>query len=270
MKLKYFLLALVIGTGTTTTKAQDYDLGVFGGLSFYQGDLAPGFSNGFVNGFRGMRPAIGGLARYNFHPNFSVRGNLNFGYVAMYDHLANEGTDREPRNLSFHSPIIEASAMIEINLRKYIAGSQKWTWTPYVFAGAGFAWTKTQTWYDGKRYALRTLPTEMEKARDEYWGKRAIQPVIPMGVGFKYNIDRNWTLGFEFGWRMMFTDYLDDVSGSYTGATPTGPTDMGAILGDRTGIPMPAGSKRGNKDANDSYYFMGLTLCKTIRPYQCR
>lgn len=270
MKLKYFLLALVIGTGTATTKAQDYDLGVFGGVSFYQGDLAPGFTNGFVNGLRGIRPAIGGLARYNFHPNFSVRGNLNFGYVAMYDHLANEGTSRESRNLSFHSPIIEASAMVEINLRKYIAGSQKWTWTPYVFVGAGFAYTKTQTWYEGERYALRTLQTEAEKSATEYWGKRAIQPVIPMGLGFKYNIKNNWTLGVEFGWRMMFTDYLDDVSGSYTGATPTSTTDMAAILGNRSGTARAYGSQRGNKDANDSYCFFGLTLAKTIRPYQCR
>lgn len=270
MKLKYFLLALVIGTGTATTKAQDYDFGVFGGVSFYQGDLAPGLSNGFGNAFRGIRPAIGGLARYNFHPNFSVRGNLNFGYVAMYDRYANKGTDREGRNLSFHSPIIEASAMLEINLKKYIAGSKRYTWAPYLFVGAGFAYTKTQTWYNGERYALRELDTEIEKNRPEYWGKSAIQPVIPMGVGFKYNYKHNWTIGFEAGWRMMFTDYLDDVSGSYTGNVPTGPTDMGAILGNRSDYYMPAGSKRGNKDANDSYFFVGLTLSKTIRPYQCR
>lgn len=269
MKLKYFLLALVIGSGTTATKAQDYDIGIFGGVSFYQGDLAPGFTNGFTNGLRGIRPAIGALARYNFHPNFSVRGNLNFGYVAMYDHLANEGTDREPRNLSFHSPIIEASAMAEVNLKKYIAGSRRYKWAPYLFVGAGFAYTKTQTWYDGKRYALRELQTETEKSREAYWGKRPIQLVIPMGVGFKYNFKNDLTIAFEFGWRKMFTDYLDDVSGTHTGNTPTSPTDMDAILGNRTGGVRAAGTQRGNPGKKDSYYFVGLTLSKTIRPYRC-
>ena len=42
-----------------------------------------------------------------------------------------------------------------------------------------------------------------------------MQVVIPAGVGIRYKLDRHWDLSFEIGWRKTFTDYLDDVSGSY-------------------------------------------------------
>lgn len=267
MKLKYFFLALVIGSGTISTQAQDYDFGLFGGFSFYQGDLSPGLDNGIGNLIKTNRPAIGAIARYNFHPNFSVRGNLNVGWVASYDKYQNEGTSRESRNLSFNSPLVELSGTFEWNMLKYIAGSKKHTWTPYLFAGFGMTYTNPMTWYDGKLYSLRKLNTETGKARDTYWGKRAIQPVIPVGGGLKFNLRRDYTLGIEAGWRMMFTDYLDDVSTSYTGSN-TGSIDD--ILGNRTGKPVAAGTQRGGSEYKDSYFFWGVTLTKTLRPYKCR
>ncbi|MDX5319871.1 MAG: DUF6089 family protein, partial [Bacteroidota bacterium] len=109
MKLKYFLLALTIGFGTVATKAQDYDMGVFGGFSMYQGDLSPELSQGIGNMIKQNRPAGGVLYRYNMHPNYSIRGNFNFGWVAAYDKYGNAGTSRESRNLSFNSPVVELS-----------------------------------------------------------------------------------------------------------------------------------------------------------------
>lgn len=263
MKLKYILLAIVIGSGTMTIKAQDYDFGLFGGLCSYEGDLAPGLDNGIVNAFRGTRPAIGAIARYNFHPNFSVRGNLNFGWIAAYDKYGNEGTGRESRNLSFNSPVVELSAMLEVNLKKYIAGSKKYKWAPYLFAGAGISYTNPKTWDNGTSVSLRKLNTEPGKSK----GQSAFQPVIPMGGGLKFNFKHDFTLGIEAGWRMMFTDYLDDVSTTYTGSN-TGSLDD--RMGNRSGTPKAAGTQRGNPERNDSYIFYGFTITKTIRPYKCR
>ena len=264
MKLKYYLLALILGTTTATTKAQDYDFGLFGGASFYSGDLYPGFSNGVGNAFKGFRPAIGGIARYNFHPNFSVRGNLNFGYVAYYDKYGNKGTSLEKRNLSFHSPIVEVSAMLEVNFMKYIAGTRKYKFAPYGFVGFGLTYMNPKTWLDGERYTLRKYDTELEKINSTY---SVIQPVIPIGLGLKYNYKRDWTIGAEFGWRKMFTDYLDDVSGSYTGGTSGSLDDR---LSNRSGSDVSVGAQRGNPEYKDAYFFVGFTLTKTIRPYSCR
>lgn len=266
MKLKYFLLALVIGSTTTITKAQDYDLGLFGGFAFYQGDLSPGLSNGLVNAVKGTRPAIGAIYRYNFHPNFSVRGNFNFGWIAAYDKYQNKGTSRESRNLSFNAPLLELSGQFEWNLRKYIAGSKKYTWTPYLFAGFGLTYSRPMAWYEGEMVHLKPLVTEQEKQGAAHAGKGPIHPVIPIGGGLKFNVKRDWTVGVEMGWRKMFTDYLDDVSGTYTGLNDG---SMDAKLGNRTGQVLAPGTRRGNPTLKDSYFFYGITITKTLRKYSC-
>jgi len=266
MKLKYFFLALAIGSGTISTQAQDYDFGLFGGLSFYQGDLSPGLGNGVGKFIGTFRPAIGGIARYNFHPNFSVRGNLNFGWIASYDRYQNEGTSRESRNLSFNSPIVELSGTFEWNILKYIAGSKKHTWTPYLFAGVGLTYIHPMAWHEGDLISLRKLNTDISKASGTSYSP--IQPVIPIGGGLKFNLRRDYTLGLEAGWRMMFTDYLDDVSAGYTGDNSMSTID--SKLGNRSGVPQAAGAQRGGEKYKDSYFFLGLTLTKTLRPYKCR
>ncbi|MBI1221591.1 MAG: outer membrane beta-barrel protein [Bacteroidetes bacterium] len=264
MKLKYILLALLIGFGTSASKAQDYDVGIMGGLSGYQGDLAPGLDNGLINAFRGERPAIGGIYRYNFHPHFSVRGNLNIGWVAAYDKYYNKGTSRESRNLSFNSPIVELSGTVEYNILRFISGSNKYKWTPYLFGGFGLTYIHPMAWYNGKLVNLRPLTTETGKQGSSY---SPIQAVIPVGGGLKFSLKNDWVLGVEAGWRIMFTDYLDDVSTNYTGDNSG---SMSANLGNRTGKPVAAGTKRGNPGYKDSYFIYGITLTKTLRPYKCR
>jgi opacity protein-like surface antigen len=265
MKLKYLFLAVAVGAANVTVKAQDYDLGLFVGISTYQGDLSPGFSNGFGNAFRGVRPAIGGLARYNFNPHLSLRGNLNFGYVASYDKYGNEGTSRERRNLSFYSPLLEASGVVELNLMKYIAGSRNYKFAPYVFAGLGAFYFEPKTFYDGDRVKLRPLATEPNKSYSP------ISIAIPMGLGIKYNYRDNMTFGLELGWRKTFTDYMDDVSDKYTPSayTVTPASSLDDKLSNRSGRRVNASSIRGNPEKGDSYYFVGVSIYKTIRPFRC-
>ncbi|TNE78334.1 MAG: hypothetical protein EP332_14745 [Bacteroidetes bacterium] len=262
MKLKYFILALILGTSVTMTKAQDYDLGVFAGASFYRGDLTPTA----VNGLRGTRPAGGVLARLNMNPHFSLRGNFNIGYIAAYDRLNNPGSsqedvDRKARNLSFHAPVFELSGMLEVNLMKYIAGSKKYKFAPYIFGGVAAAYSSPKAFLNGDRVALAGVETEPGKSYSP------IKIAIPFGLGIKYNISKNWTLGFEFGPRLTFTDYLDDVSTTYN--VNAAPGSDAAMLSNRTGKPVSATSLRGNSNNNDWYYFTGITLYKTIRPYRC-
>jgi len=45
--------------------------------------------------------------------------------------------------------------------------------------------------------------------------------VIPIGLGVKYVIDRFWSVGFEFGRRFTFTDYLDGLSSKYSSSNDT-------------------------------------------------
>jgi hypothetical protein len=266
MKFRNLVYTFIVALGlNTTATAQDYDLGGFVGASFYNGELYPGLDNGFLNAFRGFRPAIGGLARYNFNPHLSLRGNLNFGYVAGYDAYGNKGTPREPRNLSFHSPLLELSALVEVNLMKYVAGSKSYKVAPYVFAGVGGFYFSPHAYKDGTKYSLRPLVTEPGKSYSP------VSLAIPAGIGIKYNIRNDWTLGFEVGWRKTFTDYLDDVSTFYptSAYVVTSTSSIDDQMSNRSGQTVAATSKRGNPDTKDSYYFVGFTIYKTIRKYNC-
>jgi len=260
MRLRTFILAILLGAFGTSTQAQDYDLGVFGGVSTYRGDFTPTM----LNGLKGTRPAFGGLYRYNMHPNFSLRASLNIGYIAGYDALWNDGDDdnsrqRRERNLSFHSPVVELSGTVEWNIMKYIAGSRRHRFAPYLFAGIGLTYTEPKTWSQDDRYALRKLPTEPNKSYSP------VALAIPFGGGLKFNIKGDWTLGIEAGPRLTFTDYLDDLSTTYNANYSDIPN-----LSNRSGKPVTNSTPRGSAKYNDWYFFGGITLYKTIRPFRCR
>jgi hypothetical protein len=41
------------------------------------------------------------------------------------------------------------------------------------------------------------------------------QVCIPFGLGWRVKLKNKWEISYEFGCRMIFTDYLDDVSITY-------------------------------------------------------
>ena len=69
---------------------------------------------------------------------------------------------------------------------------------------------------------LQPLGTE-----GQYSGKYNVKPYslyqisIPVGIGTKYKINNFLDLSFEIGYRVLFFDYIDDVSSNYV--------DLGAL-----------------------------------------
>ncbi|MBU0764725.1 MAG: hypothetical protein KJ607_07820, partial [Bacteroidetes bacterium] len=47
---------------------------------------------------------------------------------------------------------------------------------------------------------------------DEGANVLSYQLAIPVGVGFKYGINRRLALGLEYGYRKTFSDYIDGIS----------------------------------------------------------
>jgi hypothetical protein len=90
---------------------------------------------------------------------------------------------------------------------------------------------------------------------------------MPLGLGFKFNIHKKVQLSLEYGIRLTFTDYLDDVSGTYVD-----PVELGAIngpvaasLSDRSlnqigQAGRNTGSRRGDGAFNDWYSFFGIGI----------
>lgn len=201
------LLFLLVRTGY----AQYYEVGLFGGVSNYQGDLAPVAFNPVETHL-----ATGVFAKYNFNKYFSVKASYYNGRISGDDSHYDQAF-RQKRNLHFRSDIHEFSLFGEMNITGFQPHRHKNLLSPYVFAGIGFFHFNPQAQYNGQWVDLQPLGTEGQgtSAYPNRIPYDLTQLCIPMGLGFKGNISRHWNLGIELGWRKTFTDYLDDVSSTY-------------------------------------------------------
>jgi hypothetical protein len=126
--------------------------------------------------------------------------------------------------------------------------------------------------YDGKWVELQPLGTEGQETT-KYNDKRRYgltQVSIPIGMGYKTQLNEDWALGIEFGVRKTFTDYLDDVSTIYVDDQIVGGAYgyLAVAMKDRArevGQELHANDNpRGNSKNKDWYMFFGLTLTRPI------
>ncbi|MBA3662865.1 MAG: outer membrane beta-barrel protein [Bacteroidetes bacterium] len=207
------------------------EIGVFGGASYYIGDLNP------RKHFFPSHPGLGVFFRYTTNYRFAFRFGVNYGTVSASDANSKE-PDQLERNLNFHSPIYDGHAVAEFNFVDYRIGNDKHYFSMFIFAGLGMCYMNPHSNVNGVDVPLVNLRTEgQSKSYSKY------QVTIPFGVGFKWNVLPRIGLGVEWGPRKMFTDYLDDVSGAYSS----------------NGFGIP-GTMRGNPRSKDWYFFYGFTL----------
>lgn len=283
--LPIFLILPLFLVLITTTQAQRWkryrhEVSVNLGAANYLGDLG-GASTGDGSRFGDFqfavtRPAFGVSYRYRLAERFAAKANFMYGRV--YGDDAEAGNDgRKDRNLNFRSPVMEFSVQGEFYFLKEASGSAYRLsgmrgGSPiagYLFGGIGLFYFNPQGENaDGDWVDLADLNTEgqgLPGGPDDY---SQVAVTFPLGFGFKYNINREWSVGLEYGIRMTTTDYLDDVSGEYYD-----PTTLAAEYGadalemadkriDETGNDLPpigAGGIRGG-DALDSYMFGFVTI----------
>jgi len=248
--LVFFILAIV-----SNTFAQRIEMGVFGGTSYYLGDLNP------KKHFEMMQPAAGLLARYNISPRFALKIDGYYGNVKGDDAITKFN---EKRNLSFKSQVLEFSAQLELNFLPYVTGHKDYYFSPYIFAGISVFNFDPKAYYQGKWYDLQPLGTEGEGSisypdRKPY---SLAALAIPFGIGFKYSMSNTICFGAEWGMRKTNTDYLDDVSTTYADPKILSAENgaMSAILADRSGEPNNTNLQRGNSSNKDWYSFAGVFI----------
>lgn len=254
-------------------KRQRYEFSAGAGVSNFLGDLGGANQIG-TNYFKDLewsltRFAVSAGLRYKLSNYFAFKSNLTYGRIAGDDKLTTEYF-RNYRNLSFFSDIYELNVNFEgafqqeqigrrYRLRK-VKGLRGYELYTYAFVGVGVFYFDPKTSYQGSTIRLQPLGTEGQSlipSRDKY---NLVQFCIPVGIGFKYTIDRTWGVGIELGIRKTFTDYIDDVSTTYfdfqnyPNANP-----LAAALGDRSnrsdpGVTTP-GAQRGDPRDKDSYMF---------------
>jgi hypothetical protein len=257
-KLVLFILFVFI---SCSLKAQTWEFGGGAGGSGYMGDLNAN------NPLKVSGPSFSGFVKRNFDGYWSAKLNYTIGSISAADSNSTDPQFRQ-RNLSFTTSLFEVSAIVEFNFLDYIPEVGKNRFTPYLFAGFAVLNYYPTTVYQGVKYSLRGMSTEGEK---KPYSTTAFS--IPYGIGVKYNIFGDFTLGAEIGYRNPNTDYLDDVSGVYPVKSSL-PSGIAQALSDRSGektgiyIGSP-GTQRGDGNPRDTYFFTQVTIAFTFITQKC-
>ena len=241
-------------------QAQNYEVGILLGTSGYSGDITPEAK--YLSTGKNHE-ALGLFARFDINRNFAWRASYNYAKISGDDANASDA-GRLNRNLSFRSTIHELALLGEFNP----IGSDK-RFYPYLYGGAAIFHHNPETVYQGQLVELQPLGTEGQGMTGFDSKYKLTQISIPLGVGFKFRVTNHLNLGVELGVRKTFTDYLDDVSGTYVNYNDleAGNGSVAAALGNRAGellgtepIVVETGAKRGNAEKDDWYYVAGVTL----------
>jgi len=194
--------------------------------------------------------------QYRINNNLLVGAGLIFFQLQGDDKEA-DGGGRKERNLSFKSNNTELNFAARYNL--FPEGERFYQRKPvnfYLFTGLGLTWFSPTAKLNGKRYTLRTLETEGVKYAP-------FTAVIPLGGGIKLMVSPYFNLVLEGGYRLTFTDYLDDVSTVYIDQSSfTDP--IAAALADRSpelGLDVKSvGAQRGSPEQNDGYFILNVKV----------
>lgn len=226
-KLVYFVvLGLLVINHTTQAQVKrgmfipysSAGLGV--GTSNYYGDMA-GFGTPFKSTFGMMRWSVAGNYTRHFTPRLAARASFTYARIAGDDFKMNEKDPtnlRFPRNLSFRNDLKEFAV---IGIFKLTPDNRSYDRRPqfgtYLFAGlAAVAHNpKAKDAVSGEWLKLQALGTEGQGRPGYVKPYSLIQLALPVGFGLRYKINDRFDIGAELGFRITFTDYLDDLAGNY-------------------------------------------------------
>jgi hypothetical protein len=258
--MKFCLVLFLFVTGSCF--GQTWEAEILAGVSGYKGDL---IKHHFA--VKSMMPAVGVNLKYNFDNFILLRAGISWLKVTG-DDKNNKQVDLRARNLSFKSDIIEASLCVEYNLLE----PEIFDAYPYIFGGIGVYHFNSYTYDDSnKKTWLRPLSTEGQGLA-AYPGRKPYsqtQLCLPFGAGWKWNFSKRYDIIYEIGYRVLFTDYLDDVSKTYVDPqlllAARGPKAVEvAYRAQHSAGSYPfqegPGDQRGNPNIRDWYFFSGLKL----------
>ncbi|WP_018611982.1 DUF6089 family protein [Segetibacter koreensis] len=252
MKKNVFFFLIFLASASV---AQPVRLHLMGGFSNYSGDIQQKMFT-----LKQANSVISAGGTFNITDKFALRSDYSFTRLGADDKL--NKPQLRLRNLNFKTLIQELTLMGEYDF----ADLSLQRFTPYVFAGIGvFHFSPYTLDSAGNKVFLVGLSTEGQ-GLSEYHDRKVYKKTqlnIPYGAGIKYALSDDVYVGFELGFRKLFTDYLDDVSSTYVDRnvllTSKGPQAVQyAFRGDELKPPLPypaAGALRGNSKKKDYYYY---------------
>ncbi|MBC7695526.1 MAG: hypothetical protein H7141_08790 [Burkholderiales bacterium] len=271
-----FILVFILFFTTIAKSQWRLDYGFAVGVSNYLGDIGgkEKTRRDFVADMKlaKTRWNVGGFVRYKVHQKVSAK--LAFDYLRIEgDDKLSSNPARNARNLNFRNDMFTLELTGQFfffedndlgNTYRYKNGFRA-----YLFAGVGGFYSNPKASKDGDWVKLRPLHTE---------GK-SYSPIgvsIPAGLGFYFTFNKRHRIGYELNYRTTFTDYLDDISGTY----PVDPSESGDPslsrrideLGGEAAFEDKGlyyshnwGDKRGDVSHKDGFMTMSLSYSYVLR-----
>lgn len=215
---------------------------------------------------------------------FTVRFNYQRGSVAAADSQLKR-SDPDPggrygRNLSFRSKISEVSLIAETHPLFWGLDVQEKipSLSPYILAGIAYYRFNPQAFWGDRWQDLQPLRLEGQgfptiENRKQY---KLRQFAIPLGAGLRYETGPLINIRFDCVYRLLFTDYLDDVSTTYIDPTlfdlylDAEQASLARNLYFRSneriaGTVAAEGTPRGNAKNKDAYFSIQFTFSYVFR-----
>ena len=275
---------------TSYWKSQRHSFSLGLGASFFLGELGGRDQIGtdFIYDLElsKTRPALQVNYRYQLGSRLYAKAQFAFAFIGGNDALTEE-IFRRNRNLSFRSSIFEFSIQGEFDVIDFtpknrygkvksrrLEGS-----AIYISAGVGVTRFNPQGNFEGTWYDLRDFGTEGQLQEGGPTQYSLFTVVIPFGIGYRIELNKEWTVGFEVMHRVTFTDYMDDVSTVYfdNQAIADNQGELAALFADPslgyyvdengTRVPLNStdtGMQRGDPEDNDAYFFGMFTATYKI------
>jgi hypothetical protein len=195
------------------------------------------------------------------------------------------------QNLSFYDDVYEFAVQGDFNFFKFNPLEPYQRFTPYVTLGLGvinyspYVILSPQVQKDWNLPSKKQLLRELETEENKSYTTMAIS--YPLGVGFKFSINKNTGFFAEAAYRFTTTDYLDDVSKTYIGyeralqlktqSIPSiayllqDPSPYGSLFGNE--IKTPVGNiqhaERGNPSTKDAFIIAQFGITWNIGTHRC-
>ena len=179
-QFKRYILVLLLGLLSHTLNAQYLgEIGVMGGVSYYNGDAnstTPFYEN---------HPYVGGLLRLKMSSHWLCKFDLSYGAVS--GDTENFPDINYPHSSSFEHSFWNVGCQFELNFFKY--GMGRWDkdlkrHTPYITAGPSIAVYQA-------------------------WNGHHIMPGLAFGVGYKFKVAPRFNVGVE--WKTISTTTNTDT-----------------------------------------------------------
>ena len=185
-----------------------WEAGLHAGGFIYQGDLTPHFPGSVET----IRPGAGIFVTYIINPAFSARLLYDKASLAADESIYAAPAYRKQRNFSFHANVNEISLLVHWNIFRSNYDERKFE--PYLFAGAGASIMNISRDFSrfNPAYFGEVSSVTAGLAVDAATPVPRVIPVVPVGSGLRYNLNRRIAINGEVSYRLMRTDYLDGFS----------------------------------------------------------